>query len=802
MLNIATFKTLTSKASINTVGRGLGYTNDEVSAISSMIPFERGKNWSLKDCLEGNEEKGRKPITQFESIKKQYPNLLEYSMMLEGLKTNISVHASGLYVMGEDYRLSNSLMITPGGESVTAWSMEQSDSQGALKVDILLIDALSKIRSCMDLLLKYNIIEWKGSLRNTYEFYLHPDKLILSGEEVFKPIYEGIVTNVFQFETPLGQQVLKKVSPHTLTELCNANSLMRLSTKEEEQPLDRYIRYKRDINEWYKDMVDFGLNEFEIETMKEHLLNRYGIAEVQESVMTLSMDKRISGFSLTESDKLRKGLAKGKPKLVEECKELFFKKGKELGTREIFLHYVWDKQISLSLGYAFNSAHVLPYSTIALQEGNLVLNYGAIYWQCACLIVNSFTHTEDKGVNYGKLSKALTSIKAEPPNINHSEKGFSVNGDKILFGLKPLINVNEVLVEEILEKRPFKSFDDFLNRINKITTNAILSLIKSGSFDEFGESREALLKRFISKIAETKNKLTLSNISDLVKYQIIQETEFQNDLKLIRAYKYVCSKSNLVEIESLKGQWYKVDSNIESDFLDLYSELKIDVDYIYNDLGMIVKKSSVEKYRKKYTTEFIKILESEETLNRLNEAILDDEYKKYMSGDIRRWEFESMSTYKFGTHELDKANLKKYNIVNFNEISEQPIIIDCGVSSKGFTWNKFETNLIAGTIVDKDKNNSYISLLTQDGLIGVRFNKGQFSFYDKNISYINDKGKKVTTDKSWFTRGTKLIIQGIRVEDEFRAKKYSDSVLEHTVIKINNIKDNGDLEVQLERNLN
>ena len=274
-----------------------------------MIPYERGKNWSLKDCLYGNEEKDRKPITQFKKIMKDYPNLIEYSMMLEGLRTNISVHASGLYVMEEDYRLSNSLMITPGGESVTAWNMEQSDSQGALKVDILLIDALSKIRSCMNLLLEDNVIEWKGTLRDTYEYYLHPDKLIFEGEKVFRPIYEGVVTNVFQFETPLGQQVLKKVAPHTLYELCNANSLMRLSTKEEEQPLDRYIRYKKDINEWYKDMKDFGLNESEIEVMKEHLLARYGIAEVQESVMTLSMDRRISGFSLTDSDKLRKGLA-------------------------------------------------------------------------------------------------------------------------------------------------------------------------------------------------------------------------------------------------------------------------------------------------------------------------------------------------------------------------------------------------------------------------------------------------------------------------------------------------------------
>ena len=350
VLNIVTFKTLTSKASINTVGKGLGYTNDEISAISGTIPFERGKNWSLSDCVYGNEEKNRKPVPHFKTVMDKYPNLVEYAMLLEGLRTNISVHASGLYVMDEDYRKTNSLMITPGGESVTAWNMEQSDSQGALKVDILLIDALSKIRSCMDLLLEEGKIEWKGTLRDTYEFYIHPDKLVMEGEEVFKPIYNGVVTNVFQFETPLGQQVLRKVAPHTLYELCNANSLMRLSTKETEQPLERYIRYKGNINEWYSDMKKWGLSKEEINIMKEHLLPRYGMAEVQESVMTLSMDGRISNFTLTESDKLRKGLAKGKPKLVQECRELFYKKGKEAGTSLALLDYVWDKQISMSLG--------------------------------------------------------------------------------------------------------------------------------------------------------------------------------------------------------------------------------------------------------------------------------------------------------------------------------------------------------------------------------------------------------------------------------------------------------------------
>ena len=49
-LNILTVKTLSPKACLQVVGRGLGMNNDVVMGISDMIPVERGQSWSLKDC--------------------------------------------------------------------------------------------------------------------------------------------------------------------------------------------------------------------------------------------------------------------------------------------------------------------------------------------------------------------------------------------------------------------------------------------------------------------------------------------------------------------------------------------------------------------------------------------------------------------------------------------------------------------------------------------------------------------------------------------------------------------------------
>ena len=76
-----------------------------------------------------------------------------------------------------------------------------------------------------------------------------------------------------------------------------------------EQPLDIFVRHKKHINEWYLEMNNAGLNEEEQMLMEKYLANVYGVAGSQEIVMQLSMDPHISGFSVPEANKLRKGIA-------------------------------------------------------------------------------------------------------------------------------------------------------------------------------------------------------------------------------------------------------------------------------------------------------------------------------------------------------------------------------------------------------------------------------------------------------------------------------------------------------------
>jgi DNA polymerase-3 subunit alpha len=201
------------------------------------------------------------------------------------------------------------------------------------------------------------------------------------------------------------------------------------------------------------------------------------VADTQESVMLLSMDKRIAGFDVKEANKLRKAIAKKQDKKsLDAVRDSFYKSGRELGNSEAILDYVWNVQIKRQLGYAFSVLHTLAYSIVAVQELNLNHKYNPLYWSTACLSVNAgSTENEqdednaNKSTNYGKIAYAIGNIrqmgvKVDLPDINKAGFGFKpdLDNNSILFGLKGMNGIGDEIVHLIIENRPYQSFDDFL----------------------------------------------------------------------------------------------------------------------------------------------------------------------------------------------------------------------------------------------------------------------------------------------------------------------------------------------------
>lgn len=826
ILNTLTLKTEGSKSTVLTACKGWGIDNDTAQAIADMIPFERGSNWLLSDCFNGNEEKNRAPIREFSNEVEKYDGLKEIMLLIEGLVCGRSIHASSVYVFENGYLPQNSRMRAPNGTYITSYNMTDSDACGGLKIDVLTIKALDKQHTAIDLLIKHGLIEDKGSIKATYNKYLHPDRLEYNNLDMWRMIAENNLIDAFQFDTSVGAIAAKKVRPTSIRELATANSLMRLMPEHgDESPIDTYIKYKNNINLWYDEMKNYGLTKEEVEILKPHLLPVYGVAETQEIVMRLSMDSKISNFSVAEANMVRKSIAKKKADVLAKAKELFYKKGKEIGTREVFLNYVWNVQFKKSFGYSFSQNHTMPYSGICMQEMNLAHKFNKIFWNTACLTINAGAEEDNennKTTQYGKIAKAISEIqsrgqKVALPHINKAEFGFSpdMTTEEIIFGFKGICGIGDDIASAIITKQPYQSFSDFLEKMdqykregieNKFGDNAVITLIKAGCFDELmGKNRKEIMETFISRISNPLSSLAFDNIPTIAELGLLTEAQMNYEYRIYRFRKYLYDKKFFVKQDgkSDSTSYYRLDRQFaEPFFFNIFeSSMTENKDYYYDGEGFIsVKKGSLEREIKRIFIPFKKsVLDNPEVLQAVNEARFKQVWDNKAEGTISKWEMDSLSFY-YHEHELAHVKKDTYLITDFSELPEIPVITEHYLY-RGKEKPRFKLSRICGTVLDKDKNRHTVTLLTPSEVVTVKLYKGQFGFYDKQISIPDETGKKnkIVLEGSWFTRGNKLLITGYRREDQFVPKKYVDSAYRHTLQLITDIDADGNLRLQSER---
>lgn len=309
VLNVATFSKISSKTAIERACKGMGINGDIANYLKSLIPVNRGKVTSIKDCVYGNAKNGTKPVTELVNEFKKYPGLQEACLALEGLVTNRGTHAAGVIVCNDPYTDYISAIRAADGTLDTCYDLWDAEAASCIKFDMLTVEAADKIHKTMDLLLEYGKIEWKGSLKATYDAYLHPDVLEYDDPDMWAILPS--IYSVFQFDTPTSAKALSATKPQSAMDLSAANSLLRLMPDNADKtPIDRYVRYKNSHQAWIDDTTAYGLNDAERECLWEYLADAYGLADSQEKIMRLSMDKRVSGYSLKEANKLRKSIAK------------------------------------------------------------------------------------------------------------------------------------------------------------------------------------------------------------------------------------------------------------------------------------------------------------------------------------------------------------------------------------------------------------------------------------------------------------------------------------------------------------
>ena len=521
---------------------------------------------------------------------------------------------------------------------------------------------------------------------------------------------------------------------------------------------------------------------------------------------------------------------KKNPKEYDKLTTIYYDNIKEKGLSYNLCNYVWQVLVGTSRGYGFNLSHTLAYSLIALQEMNLAYRYPILFWNCACLIndaggtnasdneeeidvyadykeetysnemeefteddeeEDSYDEDEDcdgypseviktkdgkkkkktKVSNYGKIASAIgkmasTGVIISAPNINESTYTFSpdIEHNAIRFGLSGITRIGEDLIRSIITLRPYTNLNDFISKV-KCNKPQIINLIKCGAFDCFGD-RIQIMKDYIASVSDTKKRVTLQNLKMLIDFKLIPD-EFDLQCRIFNFSKYL----KKINKETKKDILYL--DNISFNFYSQYCDIDKLKPTDLSESGFCISAATWETIYQKHMDKLRPFVKANATdlLNKINNRLISDTWNKYCTGSISKWEMDSISCY-IHEHELAPVYREVNEFVNFEDLPEVPEI-DRYYPIKGKLIPIYKIRRICGTVLDRDKTKKTITLLTQNGVVLVKIYGELFANYDKQISERGADGKKHVIRKSEFSRGNKIIVTGIRIGDDFLAKKYS-----------------------------
>ncbi|MBF0572451.1 MAG: DNA polymerase III subunit alpha [Desulfamplus sp.] len=466
---IITFGKLKAKAVIRDVGRALGVPLPEVDEIAKMVP--EGPKVTLQQALDDVPEILEKAS---ESPVKQ--EMIDISLLLEGLPRHASTHAAGVVI--SDKPLVEYLPLYRGkeGEVVTQFDMNYVEKLGLVKFDFLGLRNLTVIKNTIELIKKSAANDPSHSIEI-------PDILNLDLEDkaTYQLLSKADTTGVFQLESSGMKELISRLQPASFSDIVALVALYRPGPLDSGMA-DSYVERKHG-----REKVEYLFPELE-PILKE----TYGVILYQEQVMKIA--SVLANYSMADADGLRKAMGKKIASMMDEHRGLFLKGAKENNLSEKKASELFDLMEKFG-GYGFNKSHSAAYALICFQTAYLKAHYPREYM--AALMSSEMSNSESV-VKFIDECRSHA-IKVLPPDVNESDAGFTVTYDAIRFGMAAVKNVGSAAIDSIVavrnESGKFKSIYDFCEKVNlsKVNKRVVEALIKCGAFDSTGAKRSQLM---------------------------------------------------------------------------------------------------------------------------------------------------------------------------------------------------------------------------------------------------------------------------------------------------------------------
>ncbi len=539
--HIITFGKLKARMALRDVGRVLGLSYGHVDRLCKMVPFDPSRPLTLQESID-REPRFKEELKNNPKVKK----LLELSLKLEGLNRNMATHAAGVVIAGDKlaeqfplYMDHSSNLILPS----TQYDMYSSENAGLVKFDLLGLKTLTVIDKTLKRLKTKNV---NLDLRSINQ----------NDEKVFSLLSTGETTGLFQLESAGMREAIKQMKPNKFDDIIALVALYRPG------PMSNIPIYN-DCKNGSKEP------DYIHPILKEILKPTYGIIIYQEQVMQIA--QTLAGFTAGEADILRRAMGKKKKAELDKQKERFINGAIKNGIAKDVANFVFTK-IEPFAQYGFNKSHAAAYALIAYQTAFLKTYYKEDF--IAATMSTELTNTS-KIREFVEELKRLN-VEIIKPSLNQCFAEFKAIDGKIFYGLGAIKNVGYEAISNIIQEREkngkFKSFTDFINRVNSKDVNKLQleGLVKAGVFDEFDKDRNKIVTSIPKIIQQIKsiNEDKFNNQSNL----------FENNDSLSDNFTFLPStpwKQKDLLSEEFKSLGFFISNHPLNEFQEIFEHLKI-----------------------------------------------------------------------------------------------------------------------------------------------------------------------------------------------------------------------------------
>jgi error-prone DNA polymerase len=452
-----------TRAATREVAKVYGLPEQEIKAVTQRMGYYWELN-GLEDYVKHN------PVFKAMDLKDPWPEIIRLAVKLDGYPRHMSVHCGGIVVVPDRIDRYVPVEPAPKGVPIIQWEKDQAEDAGLIKIDLLGNRSLAVIRDVL------------AAIRENYGIEIDYEQWDPTTDARTQDlIRKGDTIGVFYVESPSMRQLQRKCRTGDFDHLVIHSSIIRPAA-------NKYIReYVRRLRgNPYQSMHPI---------LDEVLRETYGIMVYQEDVSRIAM--AMAGFNASDADFLRKILSKKRAaKKLEDFKEKFYAGSAARAVPGKVIDEVWDMIMSFS-GYSFCKPHSASYALVSYKSCYLRAHYPAEF--IAAVLTNQGGYYSP----FAYVSEARRmGLRVLLPDVNESRREYWGRDKIVRVGLMQLKGLHDTALQAILEergKRPFLSFDDFLNRM-EIDLADLKILIKAGAVDSIsgGATRPEMIWRALA----------------------------------------------------------------------------------------------------------------------------------------------------------------------------------------------------------------------------------------------------------------------------------------------------------------